>query len=509
MSIIGIDLGTTNSAVATTNSMGITSTIAGRDGVRVVPSVIYFDPNGDVIVGARAKSMAVIEPSRVAMLFKRGMGESTFLADGSDFTVDGRVWRPEELSSLVLKKMMTMAEDELGEPVTGAIVTVPAYFGELERAATRDAAQLAGLPLIRIINEPTAAAIAHGLDSESQARNILVFDLGGGTFDVTVMRIDAGGEMTVLSTGGNHKLGGADFDSAIISLMAERVQRDAGLDILAEDWMFSDARDKAEEMKKELSTVDSVSRPLQTGGRPITFTLTRAEFEHAIEDTIQDVGDTVEVTLDASGLGVDDIDTVLMVGGSARVPAFATLLEQLFGQAPTFSRNLDEDVARGASVLATKVSGTADPRSELAALAVPTDIASHGLGITVNDSEDREINAILVAAGEAVPARASETFYAASDGQTDVHLQINEGDEADLAYCRQLGTGNASFGRPVPVGHPIRIDIAYTEEQIVEVHAYDGETNSLIGEVRIRREGTLSEPERQAAIAAISAKGVS
>ncbi|MCT9002611.1 Hsp70 family protein [Microbacterium memoriense] len=509
MSIIGIDLGTTNSAVATTNSMGITSTIAGRDGVRIVPSVVYFDPAGDVVVGTRAKSMAVMEPQRVAMLFKRGMGEPTFLGDGSDFVVDGKIWRPEELSSLVLKKMKTMAEEELGHPVSGAIVTVPAYFGELERAATRDAAALAGLPLIRIINEPTAAAIAHGLDSDARARNILVFDLGGGTFDVTVMRIEATGEMTVLSTGGNHKLGGADFDSAIVELMAERAQAEVGADILAEDWMLSDARDKAEEIKKELSTVDSVSRPLQTGGRPFMFTLTRAEFERAIEDTIQDVGDTTEVTLDDSGLSVDDIDTVLMVGGSARVPAFAALLEKMFGKVPTFSRNLDEDVARGASILATKVSGTADPRSELAALAIPTDIASHGLGVTVNNEAGEEINGLVVQAGTPVPARSSETFYAASDGQTEVYLRINEGDEEDLAFCRLLGTGNASFGRPVPAGYPIRIDISYNEEQIVEVSAFDGETNARIGEVRIRREGTLSDDDRRAAYAAIEAKGIS
>ena len=509
MSIIGIDLGTTNSVVANTDSMGITTVIAGRDGSRIVPSVVYFDPAGDIVVGTRAKSMAVMDPARVAMLFKRGVGERTFLSDGTEFAVDGRVWRPEELSSLVLKKMRALAEEALGEPVTGAIVTVPAYFGELERAATRDAAELAGLPLIRIINEPTAAAIAHGLDSDSRNKNVLVFDLGGGTFDVTVMRVKADGAMNVLSTGGSHKLGGADFDSVIVQLMATQAQAEAGVDIFAEDWIFADSRDKAEEIKKELSTMDSVSRPVQTGARPFIFTLTRVEFEAAIADTIEDVSDMIEITLSDSGLDAVDIDTVLMVGGSSRIPAFAALLRKSFGKEPTFAKNLDEDVARGASIFATKLSGTADPRSELAELAVPTDIASHGLGMTVLNSDEREINGIIVPAGTSVPATGSETFYSASDGQTEVRLRINEGDEEDLAYCRPLGVGIAGFGRAVPKGHPIRIDISYTEEQIVEVMAFDGETQQLIGEVRLKREGSLSETEKSGARAAIAAKGVS
>lgn len=509
MSIIGIDLGTTNCAVAATDSKGITTTIAARDGSRILPSAIYFEPSGDITVGARAKSMAVMEPDRVATLFKRGMGERTFLADGSDFQVDGKVWRPEELSSLVLKKLKQIVEETLGESVTGAIVTVPAYFGELERSATRDAAQLAGLPLIRIINEPTAAAIAHGFGADSDRGNVLVFDLGGGTFDVTVMRVEAGNEMTALSTGGNHTLGGADFDAAILELMAERVQAEAGADILAEDWMLADAREKAEQIKKDLSTTETASCPLQTGQRPFMFTLTRTEFEEKIADTIEDVRDTVEVTLDDSGLGIADIDTVLMVGGSSRIPVFAAVLREMFGKEPTFTKNLDEDVARGASILAMKSSGTVDPRSELAELAMPTDIASHGLGMTVlADGTEKEINGLILRAGTPVPANGSETFYAVSDGQTHVNLRINEGDEEDLTYCRLLGEGTADFGRAVSKGHPIRIDLEYTVEQIVEVKAYDGESGVLIGEVTVRRDGSLSDAEKSAAFAEITSKGI-
>lgn len=510
MSVIGIDLGTTNSAVAVTDNMGVTTTISALDGARLLPSAVYFESSGEVTVGARAKAMSVMEPNRVATLFKRGMGEKTFLGDGSDFMVEGKAWRPEELSSLVLKRLKQIAEESLGEPVTGAIVTVPAYFGELERSATRDAAELADLPLLRIINEPTAAAIAHGFGGGERSENVLVFDLGGGTFDVTVMRVESDGEMTVLSTGGSHKLGGADFDSAIIGIMAERAESELGVDILAEDWMFSDARDKAEEIKKELSTTDSVSRPLQTGQRPFMFTLTRDEFESAIADTVEDVSDTVETTLDESGLSQSEIGTLLMVGGSSRIPVFAKVMRDAFGKEPIFTKNLDEDVARGAAILATKTSGTADPRSELAELAIPTDVASHGLGMTVLEEGDtgKEINGLIVRAGTPVPANGSETFYSVVDDQTTVNLRINEGDDEDLTYCRPLGEGTASFGRPVPKGHPIRIDVAYTLEQIVHVEAYDGVTGTLIGEVTIKREGSLSDSEKKEALAAISNKGV-
>lgn len=507
MTVIGIDLGTTNSAVATTDANGITTTLADRDGARFIPSVVYFAPDGTAVVGDRAKSMAVMEPDRVAMLFKRGMGESTFLFDGSDFAVDGKVWRPEELSSLVLKKMKQMAEEHVGQ-VTGAIVTVPAYFGEPERAATRDAAELAGLPILRILNEPTAAAIAHGIDAGSRGKTILVFDLGGGTFDVTVMRVDGEGEMQVLSTRGNHRLGGADFDNEIMQMIAQKAQEEAGVDIFAEPWTFQDAREKAEDIKKELSTLETSSRPISTGGRPIMFTLTRTEFEAAISDTVEDVSDMVEITLGESGLDASEIDTVLMVGGSSRIPAFAQLLHRMFGKEPTFSRNLDEDVARGASVLAAKIGGQIDPRSELAELAIPKDVASHGLGMTVNDEDDREINGIVVRPGQGVPSKGSRTFYASADGQTEVRLRINEGDEEDLAFVRQIGEGLASFGRPVHRGYPIRIDISYTEEQIVEVYAYDGETGQLIGEVRLERTGSMSGDEKRQAIAAITGTGV-
>lgn len=508
MTTIGIDLGTTFSAVATTNEKGITTTLTDREGNRFIASAVYFKDDNSVIVGNTAKATAVMEPDRVATLFKRGMGQATFTAAQTDFVIDGKVWRPEELSSLILKKMLEVAESHLG-PVDGAIVTVPAYFGELERSATCDAAELAGLPILRILNEPTAAAIAHGIGQDARGKNILVFDLGGGTFDVTVMHVADDGEMEVLSTGGDRRLGGADFDAIIFGKIVERVQSETGIDITAEPWMIQDAMEKAEEIKKSLSAMDSTTSAINTGQRPFSFTLTRAEFEESLADILENVSDMVEMTFDESGLDKSDIDTILMVGGSSRIPIFKTLLQDLFDKEPTLTQNLDEDVARGASILAAKVSGQVDSRTELAQLALPKDVASHGLGITTTDGATGEkYNALIIKPGQGVPSSGSEMFSTLVEGQTGVAITINEGDEEDLNYVREIGSGKAEFGRPVPKDYPLRVDIAYNEEQIVELHAYDGNTGQLIGQIRLNRQGQLSDIEKQNAMQTIKNMGV-
>lgn len=506
MAAIGIDLGTTNSVVAWTDENGLTVTLASREGGRIIPSTVYFPEKGDLVVGDRAKAMAAVEPERVASLFKRGMGGHTHLEDGKPFVVDGKEWRPEELSSLVLRKLKAIAEEHLGHPVTDAVITVPAYFGEGERAATRDAAELAGLTPLRILNEPTAAAIAHGLDAATDGKKLLVFDLGGGTFDVTIMQVSTGSEMEVLATDGDRRLGGADFDSAILKLM-QRFGQGAGVDPLAEPWMRQDAREKAEEMKKEISSAESSIRNLSTGGRPLAFTLTRQEFEAAIEDHITDVADTVERTLAEAALSVQDIDIVLMVGGSSRIPAFKAVLRDLLQREPTFTRNLDEDVARGAAMLAAKLTGSIDPRTDLAQMPLPQDIASHGLGITVVDFADDgsrvRRNSLIIKAGQPIPAFGEEIFITLEDGQEGIAIELNEGNEEDLNFVRALATGQAEFGRQVRQGYPTRIRVAYTADQIVELHAFDGETGTLIGEMRVNREGALSQAEKAKAFRAL------
>jgi molecular chaperone DnaK len=494
--IFGIDLGTTNSVIAHTSATGVTEVIAGKDGARIVPSVVYFPPSGDPVVGTSARQRAITEPERVAQLFKRGMGERTFLPDEQPFVVDGKTWSPEELSSLVLRKLARMAEEHYGEPARRAVITVPAYFGEAERAATKSAGELAGLEVLRILNEPTAAALAHGLDHPHEPARILVFDLGGGTFDVTVMDVRADGGMEVVATGGDRRLGGMDFDELVVGTMA-RAASAAGLDITTEPWARHDAYLKAEEMKKELSSLDTASRALAGSGRPLQFDLNRGQFEGLIKEKLREVEDTTVYTIETAGLQASDLTMVLMVGGSSRIPAFQKLLADISGRKPVFSRNLDEDVARGAAVLAAKLGGDLDPRSQLAMMPPPVDVLSHALGVTaVDGATRRKYNSIIIPAQTPVPVTQEETYATVDDGQTQVKIDLNEGDDDDLQYVTQIATGIGAFGKPVRRDYPLRIELGFSPDQIIRLRAFDGENGSFLCELEVERPGNLTKAEK-------------
>jgi molecular chaperone DnaK len=488
--IFGIDLGTTNSVIAYTDPTGTTEVIAGQDGNRIVPSVVHFGKDGTQLVGTSARQRAIIEPERVAMLFKRGMGEKTFLDDEQPFVVDGKTWSPEELSASVLKKLALMAQERFGEPARKVVITVPAYFGDNERAATKSAGEIAGLEVLHIVNEPTAAAIAHGLDNASTGR-ILVFDLGGGTFDVTVMEVAPDSSMKVLATGGDRRLGGMDFDNLILDAMTAAARK-GGLDIETEPWARQDAYGKAEALKKELSALESASTSLTGSGRPLPFELTRAQLEKLIKDKLTATEDTTLFTLETAGQRPADIGTVLMVGGSSRIPAFQNMLTRVFGKLPAFSRNLDEDVARGAAMLGAKEGADLDPRSVLARMAKPVDVCSHGLGVSaLNDSRTMQ-NFIIIEAQSPVPAHGEDTFNTVEEGQTQVEIKLNEGDEEDLEFVKQIAKGTGRFGRPVPKGHPITVKIDYTRDGMIELNAYDGETGVFMCKLTVERPGNLS-----------------
>jgi molecular chaperone DnaK len=492
--IFGIDLGTTNSVIAYTDPTGTTEVVAGQDGNRIVPSVVHFGKDGTQLVGTSARQRAIIEPERVAMLFKRGMGEKTFLDDEQPFVVDGKAWSPEELSASVLKKLALMAQERYSEPTRKVVITVPAYFGDNERAATKSAGEIAGLEVLHIVNEPTSAAIAHGLDNASTGR-ILVFDLGGGTFDVTVMEVAPDSSMTVLATGGDRRLGGMDFDNLILDAMTAAA-RQGGLDIETEPWARQDAYSKAEALKKELSALESASTSLTGSGRPLPFEMTRAQFEKLIKEQLTATEDTTVFTLETAGLRPTDIGTVLMVGGSSRIPAFQRMLERVFGKPPVFSRNLDEDVARGAAMLGAKEGTDLDPRSLLAQMAKPVDVCSHGLGVSALNDSDEMRNFVIIEAQSPVPAHGEETFNTHDEGQTQVEIKLNEGDEEDLEFVKQIAKGNGRFGRPVPKGHPITIKIDYTRDGMIELNAYDGETSAFLCKLTVERPGNLSLSQR-------------
>jgi molecular chaperone DnaK len=379
--IFGIDLGTTNSAIAYTDSSGVTEVIGGKDGSCIVPSAVYFPKNGDPVVGAAAKQRAITEPDRVARLFKRGMGERTFLENRKPFAVDGRVWSPEELSALVLRKLAQMAQERYGEPARRAVIAAPSYFGEAERAAAQLAGEIAGLEVLRVLNEPIAAALAHRPDHLGEPGRILVFHLGGSTFDVTVIDVRADGGMAVVATGGDRQLGGTDFDKLVVQKMTD-VADSAGLDLITEAWARQEAylRIEAEEMKKELSARETTSRLLTGSGPPLQFDLSRGEFDGLIEEKLREVGDITLCTIEQAGLQPPDITAVLMVGGSSRIPAFRKLLAAILAREPVLSPNPDEDVVRGAAIVAANPGGEFDPRSHLASLPGLVEVVTVAIG---------------------------------------------------------------------------------------------------------------------------------
>jgi molecular chaperone DnaK len=505
--VVGIDLGTTNSVVAFIDDAGEAHAIAGRDGERIVPSVVWFPPDDDtrVEVGELAKSQAVIDPDHVAMLFKRGMGTATFLDSKQPFVVRGKAWRPEELSSMVLKKMVQIASDHLGHEVTDVVITVPAYFGEAERSATRQAGEMLGLTVHALPAEPMAAAVAHGLDGNTRARRFLVFDLGGGTFDVTILERHDDGQLEAISHHGDRRLGGADFDRLIVARMSEQAMGDNGITLEADPVDLAEAYAKAEHVKKELSTRERAQAPLIAGGKRMTFELTRAEFNAMLAPYLENVELAVETCLDNVPMGATDVDAVLMVGGSSRIPAFQDLLRRYFGQEPQYSRNLDEDVARGAALIGALKTGTAPSSSPLAALPPPVDRSSHAIGVVALDDMGAEVNIVVLQANAQIPTvpPAERSFGVAADGQRQIELIVNEGDETNLRFVDKLGSAIGDLGGPKPKGYPLTVKMALDGDGILRATAHDGISGDLITHVEVHRDGAMSAAQRATATAAL------
>ena len=503
MDIIGIDLGTTNSVVAFVDDAGLAHAIAARDGERVIPSVVWFPPDDPsrVEVGDLARKQAVIDSAHVAQLFKRGMGNATFLEDGSPFRARDKEWRPEELSSLVLKKMVSIASDHFGREIKDVMITVPAYFGEAERAATKQAGEMLGLTVHGLPAEPMAAAVAHGLDGSTDARRFLVFDLGGGTFDVTILERKDDGQLVAKSHHGSRRLGGADFDRLIVGRMSEVALRDHKVALDADPEDLASAYAAAEEIKKELSSRDKSQALLIAGGKRVTFTLTRVELEALLAKYLEDVEDTVQTAMDQVDLEPGDMDAVLMVGGSSRIPMFQELITRMFGKQPQFSKNLDEDVARGAAMMGVLKAGTASPTSALAGLPAPIDSSAHAIGVVALNAAGVEENTVVLPANAAIPTDppAERTFGVARDGQDRIELIVNEGDETDLRYVARLGSATGDLRGPKAQGYPILVRMRLDADGILHATAHDGQTQALLTEVVVTREGSMSKAQRIAA----------
>ncbi|MDY0340870.1 MAG: molecular chaperone DnaK [Coriobacteriia bacterium] len=481
--IIGIDLGTTNSAVAVLEG-GEPTIIVNAEGDRTTPSVVAFRKDSERIVGKAAKNQAVTNPENTITSIKRFIGrkfeETTsergtiaYNAEkGKDgrtvVDIDGKHYTPEEISAMVLQKLKADAEAYLGQPVTEAVITVPAYFNDMQRQATKDAGKIAGLDVKRIINEPTAAALAYGLDKGNQDQTILVFDLGGGTFDVSVLEI-GDGVFEVKSTSGDNHLGGDDWDQRIIDWLAEKFKADHGIDLRTDKMALQRLRAEGEKAKMELSATQTaqINLPFITadasGPKHLDYTLTRAEFQKITSDLLERCRKPVQVALKDAGIKAGDLDHAILVGGSTRMPAVQALVKDITGKDPHKGVNPDEVVAVGAAIQGGVLGG--DVKDILLLDVTPLALGVETLGGVMTK---------LIERNTTIPTRKSETFTTAADGQTSVEIHVLQGEREMAAYNKTLGKFHLMNIPQAPRGVP-QIEVAFDIDAngIVNVSAKD------------------------------------
>ncbi len=481
--ILGIDLGTTNSAMAVMEGSE-PEILVNAEGDRTTPSVEGFRKDGERVVGKAAKNQAVTNPENTVSSVKRFIGRSYDetpeerktvsykVQKGKDgravVDIDGKDYTPEEISAMVLQKLKTDAEKQLGGPVTQAVITVPAYFNDAQRQATKDAGKIAGLEVLRIINEPTAAALAYGLDKTNKDQKILVFDLGGGTFDVSILEL-GDGVFEVASTAGDNHLGGDDWDQRIIDWMADKFQAENGIDLRADKMALQRLKEAAEKAKMELSstTQANINLPFITadasGPKHLDYTLTRAEFERITKDLLDRVKKPVEQALRDAGLKTGDIDEVILVGGSTRMPAVQDLVKKLTGKEPNMSVNPDEVVAMGAAVQGGVLSG--DVEGILLLDVTPLSLGVETMGGVMTKMIDRNTT---------IPTRKTEIYSTAADNQTSVEVHVLQGERQMAADNKTLGkfqlTGIPAARRGVP---QIEVTFDIDANGIVNVSAKD------------------------------------
>ena len=458
--IIGIDLGTTNSCVAVLEG-GEPVVIANAEGARTTPSVVAFAKTGERMVGQVAKRQAVTNPDRTISSIKREMGSNYKV------TIDNKAYTPQEISAMILQKLKTDAEAYLGQTVTEAVITVPAYFTDAQRQATKDAGKIAGLDVKRIINEPTAAALAYGVDKEQEQR-IMVYDLGGGTFDVSVLEI-GDGVIEVLATAGNNRLGGDDFDACITKYLVDEFKKAEGIDLSADKVAMQRLREAAEKAKIELSgvTTSNINLPYitadATGPKHLDVTLTRAKFNELTHHLVEKTAGPVKQALSDSGLQPSDISKVLLVGGSTRIPAVQDMVKSLVGKEGFKGINPDECVAIGAAIQGGVLSG--DNKG-----IVLVDVTPLSLGIETLGG----VCTRLIERNTTIPTRKSQVFSTAADNQTSVEVNVLQGEREMAAYNKSLGRFHLDGIAPARRGVPqIEVTFDIDANGIVNVSAKD------------------------------------
>ncbi|NLO05009.1 MAG: molecular chaperone DnaK [candidate division WS1 bacterium] len=488
--VVGIDLGTTNSCVAVVEA-GEPKVIPNSEGGRTTPSVVAITRDGERLVGQPAKRQAVLNPERTVSSIKRKMGTR------DKTTIDGKDYTPEQISAMILRKMKDDAADFLGEEVTQAVITVPAYFDDNQRTATKQAGEIAGLEVMRIINEPTAAALAYGNEMQKLEGTILVYDLGGGTFDVSILDVEVDKSsperdyFEVRATAGDTQLGGDDFDERVVDWMAEQFKKDVGIDLRNDRQALQRLREGAEKAKIELSSAiqTQISLPFITsvegeGPKHLEMTLTRAKFEELVGDLIKKTADSVERAMKDAGLSAGDLADVILVGGSTRIPAVQKLVEELAGKPPRKGINPDEVVAVGAAIQAAVLG---DEMQDM----VLVDVTPLSLGIeTLGDVSD-----FLIERNTSIPTRVQRTYTTASDHQSTVEVHVLQGERKKASQNKSLGRFHLTGIPPAPRGVPqVEVTFDIDANGILNVTARDKATGRE-QDITITGSGQLSDDD--------------